>query len=354
MRNPAAKRTCGRLAAVALTLVSLACARPTLEESLAAPDPLLWEATAPSGAVLHLFGSIHVGTEALQGFGPVVEQAFARSEEIVVEIDPREVEATEIAALYQRWGLLPRGERLEDWLRPETRTLLQARLDTLGVRWSEVAGFRPWLVAIDLGQRGLAEAGFDPALGVDQRVIADSAALPLVALETLEFQLRTFAELPRDTQDALLRDLLEHGGETEEQGRETLGAWARGDARALETLLVAGNDDPALDPFVERVFFARNRSMTERLVELASDGRHRFVVVGAGHLVGGEGIPRLLADRGFEVRQTGGQGASSPAERRGDERARSSANRAKISPSAALMAATPSATLVLSASRSAR
>jgi uncharacterized protein YbaP (TraB family) len=43
--------------------------------------------------------------------------------------------------------------------------------------------------------------------------------------------------------------------------------------------------------------------MTARLVELARDGKTRFVVLGAGHMLGDEGIPELLARRGWEVRR---------------------------------------------------
>jgi uncharacterized protein YbaP (TraB family) len=36
--------------------------------------------------------------------------------------------------------------------------------------------------------------------------------------------------------------------------------------------------------------------MTQRLASLARDGKLRFVVVGAGHMVGERGIPALLRD----------------------------------------------------------
>ena len=41
--------------------------------------------------------------------------------------------------------------------------------------------------------------------------------------------------------------------------------------------------------------------MTARLVELLGDGKTRLVVLGAGHMVGGQGIPKQLAERGYRV-----------------------------------------------------
>ena len=42
-------------------------------------------------------------------------------------------------------------------------------------------------------------------------------------------------------------------------------------------------------------------SMRDALVRLLADGRTRFCVVGAGHLVGERGIPALLARDGWRV-----------------------------------------------------
>ena len=41
--------------------------------------------------------------------------------------------------------------------------------------------------------------------------------------------------------------------------------------------------------------------MAARLVELAGDGQTRFVVLGAGHMVGPKSIPAHLAEQGFAV-----------------------------------------------------
>ena len=65
------------------------------------------------------------------------------------------------------------------------------------------------------------------------------------------------------------------------------------------------DDAPELDVFYERVFFERNRNMVAQLLELAPDGRTRFVVLGAGHMVGEEGVPALLGRRGYRVTSVG-------------------------------------------------
>ena len=46
--------------------------------------------------------------------------------------------------------------------------------------------------------------------------------------------------------------------------------------------------------------------MANRLAELGGDGKTRFVVLGAGHLVGDRGLPALLSRRGYRVSRVGG------------------------------------------------
>ena len=48
----------------------------------------------------------------------------------------------------------------------------------------------------------------------------------------------------------------------------------------------------------KRMFDDRNLRMTDRIVEMQQAGGRYFVVVGAGHLVGDQGIVAMLERRG--------------------------------------------------------
>ena len=51
------------------------------------------------------------------------------------------------------------------------------------------------------------------------------------------------------------------------------------------------------------MYLARNRNMARGIAGLIDQGGEWFVVIGAAHMVGTEGIPALLAKRGYLVRQ---------------------------------------------------
>ena len=53
----------------------------------------------------------------------------------------------------------------------------------------------------------------------------------------------------------------------------------------------------------EKLIYERNRRMVSKIQDFLGTGDTYFIVVGAGHLVGSEGIIRLLEKRGYRVEQ---------------------------------------------------
>ena len=309
------KRAIGRgLAGLAGIFVCglLGCAQggaaPALEASAPRGAPLLWRAEAPEGGgAFYLLGSVHMGDTRMLELGDTIRRAYEASDELVVEIDLSSVSPSEVQVLVNRFAVLPAPKTLEDVLPEETWQELTSYLESRGVAPDSLARMKPWFVSLTIVQIELTRAGYQEELGVDQLFIGDAAGTkPIVPLETLASQFEVFDSTSRDVQEILLADTLSRVDELAGTTDDLVLAWEEGDEARLEELVFQGlRETPELDGFYERLFFERNRRMVARLLELGQDGKTRFVVLGAGHMLGEEGIPALLARQGYRVELLG-------------------------------------------------
>ncbi|MFO8071939.1 MAG: TraB/GumN family protein [Polyangia bacterium] len=272
-----------------------ASAAPGAEERRAL---LLWRATPPgdSGRVVHLLGTVHVGDESFYPLDSELLSTFERSEALAVEVDLTGVEPEKLAREVMNRALLPPGRTLDQLVGPETWRRISGEMKAVAALAPGLMRFEPWFAALTLLQMRLAEQGLRPELGIDVHLMRRAAGRkPVVQLESAESQLDILDSLPLEVQELMLIDALEGslqaGGELE----ELTSAWKSGDSRRLEDLLLRPiEENPGLEPLWDALFTDRNRFMAERIRELSEIHDSLFVAVGAGHLLGEEGIGELL------------------------------------------------------------
>ena len=83
---------------------------------------------------------------------------------------------------------------------------------------------------------------------------------------------------------------------------EMIAVWRSGDADGLSELFVEDMKDesPAL---YDSLLLQRNLKWIPQLEQLLQDTDTEFVLVGAAHIVGENGLLDLLAQRGYEIEQ---------------------------------------------------
>ena len=274
------------------------------EKSAESKRGFLWEVASPTGKV-HLFGSIHLATEDCYPLPATVESAFDDSEQLVVEVDVGEERQAEIAMMMMARGTLPAEESLADHIPVALAEQLADYLEGAGIPAATFDRFKPWLVALTVAVVEAQKLGLDPALGIE-RYFLDKAkgTKRVLELESIEEQLDLFDQLPAELQQQFLRKTLLEIGELRETMVGAIAAWKSGDSDALQELLFQSlGDAPELKPIYDKLFAERNVKMAETIAGyLGTDSRY-FVLVGAGHLVGDDGIVALLEARGFRVKR---------------------------------------------------
>ena len=262
----------------------------------------LWKATGRQNAI-YLVGSVHMLTRDYYPLNPALDAAFTESNLLVEEADLGEMLSPESQLTLLARVMLASSQSLDTVLSPATYALVTTHVTGLGVPIEPLKRFKPWYVALTLLGLEWQKAGFDPELGLDRHFYdrAKGEGKEVQGLETAAYQISRFDELTMEQQDRLLAESLKELG-TEQANVTTLAsAWRAGDAAAVERIVLQGvKDDPLM---YQRLLVDRNRNWFPRLESLFARRGHAFVLVGAAHLVGPDGLLTMLRAKGYSVEQ---------------------------------------------------
>lgn len=281
-----------RLALALLALLAIG-AGPVLAE------PALW-VVKDEDSTIYLFGTVHVLRPQTQWRSDKTTKAFAAADEVVMEIEQPEDPAA-AQALSLRYGV-DRTTPLSAKLKPEARAKLEAAARGMGVPPQNLEPMRPWLAALTVSLTPLLQAGYDPESGVEKllTVQAKASGKPISAFETLEQQIRFFADMTPAQELHLLESTLDEIDEGPAKIDALVAAWAAGDQAELGRQMV---DELQRDyPDVYRLLLVdRNRDWAGQLKTRLAGSGVTFVAVGAGHLAGPDSLQAELAKLGIKA-----------------------------------------------------
>lgn len=259
-------------------------------------NPALWRVEGSRGEWGYLFGTIHSLKQPALWRSGKVAGALDQSDRIVVEVarlaDTAGLSKT-FAAMSKSPGLPPLSARVEPALRPR----LDEAMRKVGARENTFESVETWAAALSLARAG--QSADDAANGVDRAVEAAAKGKPVIELEGAVRQLGLFDALPEQEQRDLLAAVLRDSGSIDNESGDLAEAWRKGDMTLIEGETRRGLlADPELR---EALFTARNRAWGDKLNAMLVRGEHPFVAVGAAHMAGPEGLPALLAAKGYKV-----------------------------------------------------
>lgn len=264
-----------------------------------------WEVSSEDNKV-YILGSIHVAREGLYPLSRDIEEAFDRSDVLVVEVDLTEIDEFEAAKGMLSRAIYQDGSSLSGRLSPDIYRQAEEVLSGIGLDIRMFDMYQPWFLAVSITSYALMGLGFQPEWGVDQYFLdkAQDAGKKIKGLETMEFQLDLFSGLSDDLQELFLLSSLAEIETIEKHMDMLFDIWKKGNTRRLNTILRRSLAEyPQLEPFYERVIDQRNKNMASQIEDYLGQDNLYFVVVGAGHLIGSEGIIQILRERGYRARQ---------------------------------------------------
>ena len=109
-----------------------------------------------------------------------------------------------------------------------------------------------------------------------------------------------FAGLSRDIQVDFLTVTMEQIEENPTALDELVNAWAAGDVSTLDQIFHDGMRETDQEVY-DVLILNRNANWADQIETLMSGSGSAVIVVGAGHLVGENGVPNMLTERGYSV-----------------------------------------------------
>ncbi|MGB7219437.1 MAG: TraB/GumN family protein [Vicinamibacterales bacterium] len=284
--------------------IALALALVLLAPIQAIPQTrsFLWKATKGPGAV-YLVGSLHLLTKDYYPLAPALDAAFKDADLLVEEADLGEMLSPQSQLAVVTRGMLPANQSLDQLVSPATFALVTKRVAALGAPIEPLKRFKPWMIALTVLGLEWQKAGFEPELGLDKHFYdrARAEGKMVQGLETTDFQISLFDSMTRAQQDRLLAESLEASQTEMASVRQLADAWRGGDAATVERIVLGDlSDDREL---YQSLVVNRNRSWLPKIEALFARRGRAFVVIGAAHLIGPDGLLAVLKAKGYAVEQ---------------------------------------------------
>jgi uncharacterized protein len=268
-----------------------------------APVPLLWKVSDADNS-LYLLGSFHMLKATDYPVAKSVDAAFEDAKQLYFELSPQEMSDPTVGVKLAQAGARADGTTLQQSVSAKTWRKLQAYAAKNNMSAANFQAAKPWFVGLILSINEMQKNGLDPALGLDQH-FEDRAAKtgkPTQGLETVDSQIALFNSLNPKEQDQFLEEALDTSARIKAEIANLHTTWRKGDDVKLyqDIGLKMRREYPELYESFNR---GRNRAWLPKLEALLRDNAkdNILVVVGALHLVGEDGVVKMLANKGYKV-----------------------------------------------------
>jgi len=268
------------------------------------PHPLYLWRFANRGTVVYLAGSIHILKPTLYPLPAPLEAAFQLADYLVLEVNVSAIPPQQMQQRTLAHALLPQGRTLSGVLPPQLHAELADHLADYGMTPEMLERAKPAMVMNQIVVSRLMALGYLPDSGLESHFLAQRTDQPVLELESLDDQLALLFGQHLETQVELLDETLEVADDIEPLLTDMLVAWLAGDdASFMQAFKAQSGDSPRARAFTRALLEDRNHVMADGIARFlagaTAEPRTYFVLVGAAHLVGEEGIVPLLRQRGY-------------------------------------------------------
>ena len=265
-------------------------------------DTSVWIAKG-AGQTVYLGGTIHMLRQSDFPLPTEFQRAYQQADTIIFETDIGNMNDPVLQQTMLTHMMYRDGQTLRSVLSPEAYAVLKAYCEKVGIPVTSLHPFKPamailTLLSLELQRMGVVQNGVDVLFY--HQAVTDGKSIS--GLESIETQLTFLSAMGEGNEDNFIIHAIRDFERTRALIEQIIAAWRAGKVTAFEQLFLADmkRDYPRLH---RKLLVERNQNWLPKIEAYFQTPEIEFVLVGAAHLVGEQGILKQLAKRGYTIRK---------------------------------------------------
>jgi hypothetical protein len=273
-----------------------------LLSSLSHAKSSVWKITDGNN-VLFLGGTIHLLSKQDFPLPVEFELAYQQAKLLVFEVEPDIVNSQSTQQKFAEYAYYKDGTKLSDVLDASTYKLLNEFFAARVLSLAPFESMKPGMLSavltvLELKRLGLAGQGVDEFFSDKSK----RDKKPQLSLESIDDQFAALSALGLGRENTAIRHAIDEAEKMSDLMQGIKSAWRVGDNQALIDITLT----PWVDSFpalYQALVVNRNNRWLPQLQDLLKTPDTEYVLVGALHLVGSDGLLNLFRQQGYKVEQ---------------------------------------------------
>ena len=271
--------------------------------------PLIYKVTKDgSDTTIYLFGSIHVADVNNYEFPKYFDEAFNSSDYVTCEYDSTK-ETDEVKEMLGQIYL--DDTTLKDHVSSDSYEKIKNFFEENGENIKDYEDYKLSAILSQMQFFLIQKLNLKIEVGIDDYIInkAKTAGKEVLEVESEEFQDNFLSNVSERVYEIGIVETIDHFDDEVEKTRKLIESWETGYEEGLLDETISASDEEKyskddielVKEFNKNLFDDRNITMTEKFEQYFNDNKNTFFMVGAGHIVGENGIANLLRQKGYIV-----------------------------------------------------
>lgn len=284
---------------------------------MATATPLLYEVSKEGiDNKIYLFGSIHAADERAYPMQNKVMEVYNNSDYLAVELDLMAFKSDLSAQMEMlQMFLCENGKTLKDYLSSEGYAIIVEYMKDNDIYISTYEMYRPAMIYSLLSNVTIEKSKLDSKKGIDMYFLSEAKKdkKEILEIESAQMLYNLLSSLPDELYELIILSYIEQEEQEISDLKELYEGWLSGDVKSLSSSddfdidkIKVGKFEfdkemELLNDFNNELINNRNDGMNSVIDNYFKEGKNVFVVVGAAHVVGDNGLVNSLVKSGYNV-----------------------------------------------------